>query len=375
MQINVPDLIAIFLDSFGILLCLAVGIQLLLRREGVKQTNLFLGLLLLLYGLTLCNQLFALTGIYSHYQFLYFIPIYFSWSIAPLYYLFVRSRVQPSFRFQRQYLFHFVLPIIQFGFYLTVGFRSQAYKSWLWRHVVAPYVQYIETFGLVVISTVYLLAAYQILQREIPKSHWKQPVYRWLQRFTAWLAILLVVGLVYEVADWILYGLYEYNLFNTPWLSFPLQLTHALISFLIGYQAFVYQHQALLLPTAPSVTEENAAAHLQPQVERLFREEQVHLDPELDLTSFAKMTGTSKNIVSKFFSDQQTTFRGAVNQHRVETFITLATQEAYSHLSLLGIAYEAGFNSKASFNRIFKELKGVSPSMYFKQQEALLMNK
>ena len=36
-------------------------------------------------------------------------------------------------------------------------------------------------------------------------------------------------------------------------------------------------------------------------------------------------------------------------------------------LTLLGIAYESGFNSKTSFNRIFKEFTGQSPSSYLKK--------
>ena len=38
--------------------------------------------------------------------------------------------------------------------------------------------------------------------------------------------------------------------------------------------------------------------------------------------------------------------------------------EDYSHLTLLGIAYESGFNSKSTFNRIFKEMTGKSPAEY-----------
>ncbi|KGE88329.1 MAG: hypothetical protein ACE362_16935 [Phaeodactylibacter xiamenensis] len=106
MTIAIPDLIAIFLSGFGILLCLVVGVQLLVRKEGMRQYNLLLGVLLILYALTLSNGLFAMAGIYAQYQFLYSIPINFSLSLGPLFYFFVRSRVQPSFRLQRRHLPH-----------------------------------------------------------------------------------------------------------------------------------------------------------------------------------------------------------------------------------------------------------------------------
>src|SRR5262249_48596315 len=37
---------------------------------------------------------------------------------------------------------------------------------------------------------------------------------------------------------------------------------------------------------------------------------------------------------------------------------------AYDQITLLGLAFEAGFNSKATFNRFFKQLTGESPVKY-----------
>jgi AraC-like DNA-binding protein len=38
----------------------------------------------------------------------------------------------------------------------------------------------------------------------------------------------------------------------------------------------------------------------------------------------------------------------------------------YDHLTLLAIAFECGFNSKSSFNNIFKQYTGYTPSEYKK---------
>jgi len=42
----------------------------------------------------------------------------------------------------------------------------------------------------------------------------------------------------------------------------------------------------------------------------------------------------------------------------------------YSNLTLLGIAMECGFNSKASFNRIFKQLAGQTPTEYINTRKS-----
>lgn len=57
-------------------------------------------------------------------------------------------------------------------------------------------------------------------------------------------------------------------------------------------------------------------------------------------------------------------FAQFVNRHRVEESKTLLLSEKCAHLSMVGIAFEAGFNSKTAFNTAFKKLVGVSPTAY-----------
>jgi len=366
MRITVPDLIALFFSGFGILLCVAVGIQLLTREEGKRQTNVLLGSLLVLYALTLTNGLLAMGGIYSQYQYLYFIPIVFSLSVGPLFYLFVKSRIQPTFNIQRKDLIHFVLPAIQFLFYCAIGFRSAEYKSLIWRTVIAPYLQYVET-GLLMVSTLgYLWAAWRLLRHSLPEDMWKQPVILWLRRYARTLLILLCFDFVYEAADWILWNGFQYNLFNTEWLDFPLKMAYASISFWIGYNAFLFQNQALITPSSAPISQEKA---WEAQIQVLFEERQVHKDPELNLEMFAKMLNVPKNEVSRFFSQQGTTFRGKVNEQRVRTFLQLVEEGRHQQLTLLGMAYESGFNSKASFNRVFKQKMGRTPSDFLQSRQ------
>jgi AraC-like DNA-binding protein len=57
-------------------------------------------------------------------------------------------------------------------------------------------------------------------------------------------------------------------------------------------------------------------------------------------------------------------FNDFVNTYRVEAVKKMLNDESVQHLSLLGIAYECGFNSKSTFNRAFKKATGVAPSAY-----------
>jgi len=52
----------------------------------------------------------------------------------------------------------------------------------------------------------------------------------------------------------------------------------------------------------------------------------------------------------------------------VQHFKQLALDISNSHISLIGLAYESGFNSKTVFNTFFKKEVGMTPSAYIKSQ-------
>jgi AraC-like DNA-binding protein len=57
-------------------------------------------------------------------------------------------------------------------------------------------------------------------------------------------------------------------------------------------------------------------------------------------------------------------FYSLVNDYRVEEVKQRMEDPAYRNLTILAIAYDAGFNAKSSFNTIFKEKTGMTPSEY-----------
>jgi hypothetical protein len=57
-------------------------------------------------------------------------------------------------------------------------------------------------------------------------------------------------------------------------------------------------------------------------------------------------------------------FNDFINEYRVKAAARKMLDHAYDHVTLLGIAYESGFNSQSSFTRIFKQMTGKSPQEY-----------
>jgi len=94
-------------------------------------------------------------------------------------------------------------------------------------------------------------------------------------------------------------------------------------------------------------------------------EEVWYTEPRLALADVARRTGLSEAAVSQALNQGlQTNFNRFINEIRVEAI--KKSLEAGSS-DILGLALDNGFNSKATFNRVFKEITGLTPSTYRSQ--------
>jgi AraC-like DNA-binding protein len=92
-----------------------------------------------------------------------------------------------------------------------------------------------------------------------------------------------------------------------------------------------------------------------------------YLDPELSLSALAKELGINRNQLSQSINDGLgENFYDFVNKYRVEEVKRLMADPNKQNYNLLGIAVEAGFKSKSTFNLIFKRFTGLTPTEYKK---------
>ena len=62
----------------------------------------------------------------------------------------------------------------------------------------------------------------------------------------------------------------------------------------------------------------------------------------------------------------QKNFTNFINEYRINAVIRHFENPDYNNITLLGIAYDCGFNSKTTFNRVFKKLTNKTPLEYKK---------
>lgn len=75
------------------------------------------------------------------------------------------------------------------------------------------------------------------------------------------------------------------------------------------------------------------------------------------------MQVTDKKLSEFLIRELHTSFYDYINRYKVNAFKERVKKGA-RHLKLMAIAYESGFHSKATFNRIFKRHTGYTPSQY-----------
>lgn len=96
-----------------------------------------------------------------------------------------------------------------------------------------------------------------------------------------------------------------------------------------------------------------------------------YLEPDLNLKQFADDLHLPVHHLSQVINQQfNKNFYDYINSYRVAEIKSRLADNKYDHLTLLAIAFECGFNSKATFNNVFKKSTGRSPSEFKKDLTA-----
>ncbi|MGY6650396.1 helix-turn-helix domain-containing protein [Wenyingzhuangia sp. IMCC45574] len=99
----------------------------------------------------------------------------------------------------------------------------------------------------------------------------------------------------------------------------------------------------------------------------LFEEQELYLNASISLKDVASEVRLHPNKLSWLLNEYVgKNFNEYINSFRVEAFKTRALNPSNSHLTLLGLAYESGFNSKSVFNSFFSKTQGTTPSVWLK---------
>ncbi|RRB04932.1 helix-turn-helix domain-containing protein [Larkinella rosea] len=350
-----------------------VFVTLLLNNRSVRKSraNWFLSVLLLAMSFSIFHSTF-MARLVHHFS----IPSYTLGDpvfllIAPLLWFYFREVMGQPVRFSFFVLLHFV-PFL-FAIFFSLLLKSFPAESPLiqylaahrgWKSIPFWVVVVLQSTGYLVFIQKKWLTYQKFIEQEV--SNTENINLSWVRFF---LGVFLGIMLFFLL---LLLNVIHHG--DMSWSARAIAVIFSLSIFALGYKGIlqkqIFQIRIIQPPAEPATAvPETENREADPQViDRLLRymeEEKPYLDPELTLSSLAKQLQLSRSFLSQLINEGVgDNFYNFVNRYRVEQVKRFMNDPSMRHFNLLGLALEAGFKSKSTFNLIFKRFTGLTPSEY-----------
>ncbi|HRG07530.1 MAG TPA: helix-turn-helix domain-containing protein [Cyclobacteriaceae bacterium] len=361
VAIGFPDIIILL----GCLQGIVVSAVLFFHPKGIYATRL-LSVLTLIFALACLNLYLLETDSGNHSLFIQVawsvIPLLFVMPVGPLILFYIKALNDPDFRLTRKHLKHFYPLVIDLvpSFVMMMYWLSYAAVIskldeasagnfvYLWNKY-ADIPRWISTTG-------YTIMAMQLVRdrgAQIGYKSWaRQFVYVFIAFEIIWLGHLIPY-LIPGVSDWLLgvlgwYPVYIPMVFMVYWLGVNGLLTRQVVA------------------RSTSVKIDNTVvANVIEKLESAMVNDQLYLNPTLNVSELARHINQSSKVVSAVINQQLgKSYNEFVNQYRIEEVKKRLLSNTDSHLTISGIALECGFNSQATFQRVFKQMTGQAPTEF-----------
>jgi AraC-like DNA-binding protein len=345
--------------AFVQLLLIAVSLSRTLQNRSANQT--MAALLIILAGI-FTPWMIGFAGFYDKWRWLTFLPVSITLAVAPLFYLYVHALVTGHWpqRASRHLAPAAAQFVINFGSFLIPMPAKER-----WSELISFPLYLATSIALVAGLISYGAASLKLLRRyreALAAARSNDHLYaaRWLQAALIALFVLLLVWTAYLLWDVIaplgykgLMGLY---------------IAIAVFALYLGIEA--WRHAALAFPALADLAP--AKDNLPPAKDwkalgegwaKRVRDEGWDQDPELSLPMLARKLGTNTGHLSRAINEGLgVNFSGLINDLRSRRVAAMLDEGRTD--DLLDLALEAGFSSKASFNRAFLAAMGMNPSAY-----------
>lgn len=206
------------------------GLFLIRRTQPNRWSNwLFAGLLTAM-SLTLLDKFLNFSYLSHRHPELAFLPIYMSFSLAPLLFYYVKSRLYPHFDMDRRDFKHFILPTVQLILLAMTTFKSAETKDDFRLYFFSPFYGNFEKGIFIIQFFMYLYFTYTFILHErkhhtLIKNRRQVFALGWLKRMVKTLFILFGIHASFILTDYFSYALFGINLQEKTLFSMVYELS------------------------------------------------------------------------------------------------------------------------------------------------------
>jgi AraC-like DNA-binding protein len=304
------------------------------------------------------------------------------YTYGPLLLLYAKWMTSENPRFNLRYLWHFV-PFIIFLIASLIYIDENVMHGTDGFLVIDRFVPFRIVYGITffISITAYSLATFMVIHRhqkqlkELLSFSSEKITLRWLLGLSITFYTGYVVMFIFGGID-ILVGFMPFDPYEISFISLTL------LTFLFGVFGF---HQPSIFEEVVKYNIKVKPLELEPDLKKYQRSglknkdvsdlvnkirkymviEKPYLDRELSIYDLSNQLKISKHTLSEVINEHMgMNFYNLVNEYRIKEVKERMESNDYRQLTILAIAYDSGFNSKSSFNTIFKEKTGQTPSEY-----------
>ncbi len=304
------------------------------------------------------------------------------YTYGPLLLLYAKWMTSVNPRFNLRYLWHFA-PFMIFLIASLIYIDERVMHGTDGFLVIDRFVPFRIVYGITFFISItgYSLATFMVIHRhqkqlkELLSFSSEKITLRWLLGLSITFYTGYVVMFIFGGID-ILVGFMPFDPYEISFISLTL------LTFLFGVFGF---HQPSIFEEVVRYNINVKPLELEPDLKKYQRSglknkdvsdlvnkirkymviEKPYLDRELTIYDLSNQLKISKHILSEVINEHMgMNFYNLVNEYRIKEVKERMESDDYRQLTILAIAYDSGFNSKSSFNTIFKEKTGQTPSEY-----------
>jgi AraC-like DNA-binding protein len=366
LNYNILNIIILFGAIQGFVLCTSLYNKREINKGAVYMFILFL------FSLAFLNMMYAFLdlNLFRYYRPLHVFPFPYKWLIGPAFYFYIKNqfvgRNEKPFYKKEWYLF---IPALLYGFarlyWFIVSVSENSYRitqvivdSNYFRIQEVVYLLYTLILG---ISAFMFLKNKESVVINQPKS---LKSIAWLKGFNILFIAIHIIGFILFSADLIIHNGQE-----TFDFLYPSLIINVAFIYWIGIIGFTKPKHLFNIFKIENTSKRTVLEReITEKLNIAINEEEVYKNPNLTLEQFASTIEVSPRELSKHINEKhQMNFSEFLNFHRIEKVKELLISPDSKKYTFLTLAEEAGFNSKSSFNAIFKKMVGIPPSAYKKQ--------
>lgn len=342
--------------------------------RGNRQANRIMTGLILCFCLSILYGGIIHTRIYLAAPHLLRIGVPFQLLFGPLLFFYTRAHMNPRERFALKDLFH-IIPflaavVIMIPYYRLSGDQKIYFVSNLEELIQIFPVLWLDIIIQILLFCYFIVIFRKLRQHEVNLrenfSNMQGRTFSWIKS----LLIQLVFIYIFVSLLMVFKALFQWRILE----DFTFQTSRiipVMVSFFFyfaGYRALT--QPAIFLHTPKKDSDIKKNQQVSPAVIDYMDEEKPYLKPDLTLQELAEMLKMSRNQLSAMINHGTgRNFYDFINTYRVEHFKRELFKAGNNHLSILGIALNCGFNSKTTFNKVFKSQTGLTPSLYKKKNQ------